>query len=295
MHKSLGFHILNVGTYLMHLLPLRFHYWVSDFVCFWVYSVFRYRRKMVTKNLKNSFPEKNEAEIKSIERKFYHNFTDTFVEILYMAHATHKRDDKHVRVLNREVIDDLNKRGYNILCATGHFGNWEFANLLVESMGMPTYLVYKKINNRFFEEFTFQSRKRMGGYPIEMRKTAKHLMTLSKNGGRFIAYMISDQRPQLKENAHWMTFLNQDSPVLMGVEKIAKKTNSAVVWMETRKVKRGHYEVTFELITDNAAATAESEITECYMRKLETAIRNNPDQWLWTHNRWKHKRVQQNG
>jgi Kdo2-lipid IVA lauroyltransferase/acyltransferase len=287
--KSFGYYILKAVTWPMQLFPLEFHYLVSDFLYFWVYYVFQYRKSVVSKNLRNSFPEKSDAERLKIERSFFHSFTDMFIETLYLTHMNVKKHSKRLRFHNSELLDDLYNRGKSIICITGHFGNWEFAKLFTMHIRHKLYFIYKKLNNKAFDQFYKGIRSSCGAYPLEMRQTYRQLVTDSNNNVPYLAFFIGDQRPMPSEANYWMTFLNQDTAVFLGTEKIAVKTNAAVIWGEIRRVKRGYYEFYFDLITENPAESAEFEITQAYMHRLEKAILERPDHWLWSHNRWKHK------
>jgi Kdo2-lipid IVA lauroyltransferase/acyltransferase len=274
----------------MQLFPLEFHYPLSDFFYFWVYYVFRYRRAVVTENLKNSFPEKSKAERLKIERSFFRGFTDMFIETLYLTHLSVKRHSKRLTFENNEIVNELYEKGKSVICVTGHFGNWEFSHLFTIHSKHKVYFIYKKLNNKVFDQFFKDIRSGAGAHPLEMRQTYRQLVSDAQNNIPYFALFLGDQRPQKSEIKFWMNFLNQDTPILLGTEKIAVKTNAAVVWAEMQKIKRGYYNIKFELITENPSETKEYEITRMHMAKLENAIRERPDHWLWTHKRWKHKR-----
>lgn len=290
MKKSIAYYILLTATWPMQLLPLEFHYLFSDFLYLFVYYVFRYRRKVVRLNLTNSFPEKSLEEIKTIERKFYHNFVDMFIETLYLTHISQKRHSKRLLYENIEIINNLYEQGKSVICVTGHYGNWEFTQLLPVHLKHKVYAVYKKLSVPFFDRFFKDLRSANGAILLEMNKTYKQLISDSNAGIPFFAGFIADQRPLEREIQFWMTFLNQDTPVLMGTEKIAKKTNAAVVWAEMQRIKRGYYKIVFRLLSENPVATNKFEITKLYMCELEKAIKRCPELWLWSHNRWKYKK-----
>ncbi|MDA3929811.1 MAG: lysophospholipid acyltransferase family protein [Prolixibacteraceae bacterium] len=290
MKKSIGYYILMALTWPMQLFPLRFHYVISNCLYLVVYHVFGYRKAVVTENLRNSFPEKNEHELKLIEKKFYHHFVDMFVETLYLTHITKKEHSKRLVYENMELIDDLYAQKKSVICITAHYGNWEFTSLLGVHLKHRLYAIYKKLNNKMFDRFYKDIRGKEGAILLEMRQTFKQLVLDSKNGELFFAGLIADQRPLKNEIQFWMPFLNQDTPMIVGPEKIAKKINAAVVWTELELVKRGYYKLVFKLITDDPKSTQEHEITKVSMKYLEDAIIRCPELWLWSHKRWKHKR-----
>ncbi len=285
-----GYYLLLALTWPMQLFPLEFHYFFSDLLYLCIFRIFKYRVNVAKSNLNLAFPEKSEKERNLILKKFYRNFADIFIETLYFTHINPQKNQKRLKVHHAELLETLFQQKKNIICVAGHFGNWEFVNLYTHQIKYTLYAVYKKLNNRTFDLFFRHSRELMGGIALEMSETPRQLFSDAKSGKLFFAYLIADQRPQKKEQAHWMTFLNQDTPVLTGPEKIARKTNSAVIWIDTFRVKRGYYEIDISLITENPNDNKEFEITEKQMVLLENAIERCPDQWLWTHKRWKHKR-----
>lgn len=102
--------------------------------------------------------------------------------------------------------------------------------------------------------------------------------------------IAGDQTPTKSEINYWTNFLNQETAVFLGAEKIAKALDMPVVFIDIQRIGRMSYEITFKLITDKPKETARFEITEKHVRMLENAIRRHPDNWLWSHRRWKHKR-----
>ncbi|MBN2805267.1 MAG: lysophospholipid acyltransferase family protein [Prolixibacteraceae bacterium] len=290
MKKSIGYYLLHAFTWPMQLFPLEYHYLVSDFLCFFVYRIFRYRLTTVRQNLQKSFPEKSNDELLQIEQKFYHHFVDIFIETLYLTHISQKRHFKRLVFEGDELIEGLYQQGKSVICVTGHYGNWEFSRLFSVKVKHRLYAIYKKLNSPMFDRFFKDIRSKDGANLLEMRQTYKQLVSDSKNGIPYLAVFIADQRPVKSEIQYWMDFLNQDTPVLLGTEKIAKKTNAAVVWAEMQRLKRGYYKLVFRLITDDPASTEPYEITSRYMQELEKAVKRDPEFWLWTHKRWKHQR-----
>ena len=290
MRKSLGYYVLMALTWPMQLFPLEFHYLTSDILYVFVYHLFRYRRNVVSENLKNSLPEKSAKELLRIERKFYQHFVDMFIETLYLTHITQHRHSKRLTYENSSLIDELYLKGKSVICVTGHYGNWEFSRLFSVHVKHKLYAIYKKLNVKMFDRFFKDVRGKDGATLLEMRQTYRQLVSDARNNLSFFAVFIADQRPLEKEIQFWMPFLNQDTPVLLGTEKIAKKTNAAVVWGEMQRIKRGYYKIVFKLLTEEPELTEDYEITQAYMKELEKAIVRCPELWLWTHKRWKHKR-----
>lgn len=276
-------------TWPMQLFPLEFHYRLSDVLYFLIYHVFGYRKNVVASNLRNSFPEKNDQERKDIERKFYRGFTDMFIETLYFTHLNIQKEKHRLKEVGYDKMQEYFDNGINVVIVAGHFGNWEFMQMLAHKSPDFGYFLYKKINNKVFDQFYRELRGR-AARPLEMRQAFRQLMKDTNEGKQFACYFISDQRPIPEEIKHWVTFMNQETPVMLGTERIARKTKSAVFYLELSRIKRGMHQAKFDLIFEHAEETAEFEITDTFMQRLEQSIRNHPDQYLWTHKRWKYKR-----
>lgn len=290
MKKSIGYYLLMAFTWPMQLFPLEFHYIFADILYFIVYHLAGYRKSTVSLNLRNSFPNKSSDELKAIERRFYHHFTDMFIETLYLTHISQKKHAKRLSFENMELIDRLYEEGRNIICVAGHYGNWEFSRLFSVKIKHKLYAIYKKLNSRVFDKFYKDLRGKDGATLLEMKETYKQLVDDAKNGIPYFAVLIADQRPIKQEIQYWMTFLNQETPVLLGPEKIAKKTNAAVVMGEVLRIKRGYYKLVFTEIAEHPQQTKEYEITNKFMHQLESTIKQCPELWLWSHKRWKHKK-----
>jgi KDO2-lipid IV(A) lauroyltransferase len=287
---NIGFYLLRSFTWLVQLLPLRFYFVVSDLVYLVIYYILRYRRKVVTKNLANSFPDKSEEERALIARKFYRHLCDTIFEIFYFDRISEKEGRKCVTCKNPELLNEYLDQGRQVLAFCGHYNNWELNCNLPLYTRHRVYAVYKKIKNPSFERFYCHLRGRFGVVPLERADTFKQLYRDHHDGVPSMSALLSDQTPRKFEIQHWITFLNQDTPVLLGTEKIAHKLDAVVLFLYLRKVKRGQYESEFGLVTDQARQCAPFEITDRCNSLLEQQIILQPEFWLWSHKRWKHKR-----
>jgi Kdo2-lipid IVA lauroyltransferase/acyltransferase len=289
MKKAFGYYILILITWPMQFFPLGFHYLFADVLFFLFYRVAGYRKKVVNENLRNAFPEKTQTERDEIERKFYHHFIDMFIETLYFTHANQRKASKRLVFENLELIYDQYAKGKNVIFILGHLGNWEFFQLVREEVKSPKFFVYKKLGSKAFDQYYKLLRSR-AAQPLEMGETYRKLFEACRKGEQFTAFFISDQRPLRTELFYWLTFLNQDTPVLTGTEKIARKMNASVIYLEFSEIKRGYQKARLELISDDVSNTAEHEITNLFFEKLEKSIRQYPHQYFWTHKRWKYKK-----
>ncbi|MCE5348076.1 MAG: lysophospholipid acyltransferase family protein [Bacteroidales bacterium] len=281
-------------TWILSLLPLRIMYIVSDFIYLLLYYFPSYRRKITAENLKNSFPEKNEKELKCIEKKFYHHLADLFIEDFKLIHMSSAQLEKRCVFTNTEIIHKLFDENRDVAAIMGHYGNWEWLVTLPMHSKYKFISIYKPIQNKLFDRFMNNVRTRYGMHTTPMSHIIKQIINDRNNNIRTFSSFISDQSPVKEDIKYRMPFLNQDTPVYLGAEKIALKYDMAVVFINVQKVKRGYYTATIELLFDHTKGLPEHLITETHVKRLEEIIREKPEYWLWSHRRWKHKRQVEN-
>jgi len=277
------------------LIPLCVQYYFSDILLYpLVYHVAGYRVKVVRKNLKNSFPDKSDKDLKTIEKRFYHHFCDCFFESVHILSMSKKESTKRLKMVNSEVVTDFSKSGKDVILLLGHYGNWEFQNFVVHYIAERNQVavsVYMPLKNKAFDYLYLKIRTRFNVIMVTKKGIYHTMLRLRKEGKSSAFGMISDQSPAKADLNYWTKFLNQDSAIITGPERLAKQLNLAVVYLDVTKLSRGYYKTEYILITDNPQATAPNEITEQYARCMEKTILKDPAYWLWTHKRWKHKRI----
>lgn len=295
MMDALGYYLFYCFNWLVTLLPLPVLYVFSDIVFLLFYYFPGYRRDVVSANLRNSFPEKSPAELKSIEKKFYHHLCDIFIETFKITHLSDKEIMRRYRVRNPEEFERLYALNKDIVAVLGHYNNWEWLLTLPAWTRYNTVSIYKPLQNKYFDRHMIKIRSRSGMVVTPMSHIVREIITYRKAGRRSLYAFITDQIPPKGDIKYWTTFLNQDTAVYLGAEKIASKYDMAVVFFNISKIKRGCYELTLETLFDNTADLPEHQITEAHVKKLEEVIRANPQYWMWSHRRWKHKREPVNG
>jgi Kdo2-lipid IVA lauroyltransferase/acyltransferase len=288
--RYIFFHILYGFSWLLSHLPLRILYGLSDIVFLFVYYIFPYRKKLVFKNLRNSFPHWSEKEVTRTAKCFYHFFCDFFLESALFVFMKEKELLERFTYTNPELLNDLYDRGKSIILVFGHYGNWEWSATLPKFMKHTGLGVYKPLHISYIDRIFLNSRERFGVVAVPSDRIARELMEYREKKILTLSYFLADQRPLLKHIQYWTTLLNQDTPFVLGPEKLAKKMDFAVVYFKTKRIKRGYYESSFTLITDKPGETGENEITEKFLKLLEAHILEEPAFWLWTHNRWKHSK-----
>ncbi len=287
---NLGYYFLWGITCLMHLFPLRAHYVVADIIYLSLYYVAGYRKKIVFENLTNAFPEKPATEIKAIARKFYRHLSDMSIETLYFAHIPKKEVLKRIRFKNIEEVNQYHKNGQSCVGVLAHYANWEWLCAFTIHSPYTYYHFYKPLHSKTWNRFLFKMRTRWGALLTHKDKAYRLLIGDHLQGKINCSGFVSDQTPKDTEIQYRTTFLNQDTPVFLGAEKVAKKTNSPVIFCHLDKVKRGYYEVKITTLIKEPVATEPFEITETHTRFLEKIIQQRPELWLWSHRRWKYKK-----
>ena len=286
--NALLFYLLYPLIWVLTLLPLWIQYLFSDLLFALNFLFIGYRRKVVYLNLRNSFPEKSNNEIRTIARKFYRHLFDLMIESIALIHMSPERILKHMRFKNPEVIEDLYKKNKSVILVSGHYGNWEWLISLQMLVSHKTLAIYKQLNNKYFDRMFTNMRSQYGMTPVKMNSILRELINREQKNELTLTYSLGDQRPLFRHIQYWTRFLNQDTPVYLGTEKIARKKDLAVVFLKMRKIRRGIYETVFIPLFENSRETKEHEITDKYLSVLEKTIIERPEFWLWTHKRWKH-------
>ncbi len=269
------------------LLPKGVLYVISDILAFCLRKVFKYRRKLVETNLSISFPEKDQSWIREHTRLFYRNLADVIVESIQAFTMNEKQGDNRIKILNPEVLQASFDKGKSVIITGGHYVSWESTTFIANRIPHDLYALYKPLKNKFMEGKVKNSREALGTHMIAMTKY-RHYM--EETGVKPRAYVFGiDQSPR-KNRGLWMDFLNRDSLVFTGPERLSKEFDLDIVAGRIERVRRGEYEVTFKLLFDKPKATQENEITITTNKDLEQQILQNPANWLWSHNRWKQSR-----
>jgi len=267
-------------------LPLWILYRFSDLLYLLLISVVPYRRKVIDSNLRNSFPEKSEREIKQLRRKFYRHFSDIVIEGVKNLSISKKELLSRISVVNPELMDRLYQQNKSLLLVSGHYNNWEWM-ITAQSMlfqhkamgiGMP-------MSSKFWDKKVTTQRERFG---MNVIHSANYREEIEARTNEAIAILtLADQSPGDSRKSYWMNFLNRPTAVLFGAEQMANEYDLAVVFFAIHKIKRGVYSIELKLITDEPRKLSWGEITKTHTRLLEENIRRNPEQWIWSHKRWK--------
>lgn len=281
---------------ILSLLPLPILHGVARVLYFIAYYIVGYRRKVTRDNMAKAFPEKSEAELLSLEKKFYKYFTDYIVETIKLLHISDAEMRRRMEFVNVELINQYTQQGRSVMLLLGHYGNWEWVTSIKLWCEKADELVigqiYSPLHNSWFDRFFLRLRSRFGTVGIPYNSTLRELVRYQRQGIATLIGFISDQSPSWNSIHHYTSFMGRDTAVITGFETIAKKLDMAVVYLDVELIKRGYYKATFRLIEDKPAQCADFDITDRYIVALEKTIHRNPHAWLWTHRRWKYQRPQ---
>ena len=267
-------------------LPLWILYRFSDLLYLLLISVVPYRRKVIDSNLKNSFPEKSEREIKQLRRKFYRHFSDIVIEGVKNLSISKKELLSRISVVNPELMDRLYQQNKSVLLVSGHYNNWEWL-ITAQSMLFPHKAmgIGMPMSSKFWDKKVTTQRERFG---MKVIHSANYRAEIEARTNEAIAVLtLADQSPGDSRKSYWMNFLNRPTAVLFGAEQMANEYDFTVVFFVVRKMKRGFYAVELKLISDQARTSDWGQITEAHTQLLEQVIRKTPEQWIWSHKRWK--------
>ena len=288
MHKLI-FYLAYPIIWLFSKLPFRVLYVISDVIYLLFFYIIGYRKKVVLNNLKLVYPTKSDKELKQIQKRFFRHFVDTLIEGIKAITISEASIKKRYTYKNIEAINKLYNEGKSIILVGAHYGNWEWVVGMPLHTKIDCYTSYTKIQNKNFENLIKDSRSKFGMKCLKSTEIIKGIVKNVKQQKQGLYLLVSDQSPQIQKNQYWTEFLNVKVPIFSGAEMISKKFDFAVVNMNTTKVKRGYYETDFKLISDSPKELAKNEITDTYLRLTEEHIYKEPNYYLWSHKRFKHK------
>jgi KDO2-lipid IV(A) lauroyltransferase len=280
------YYIVFGFLYLISLLPFFILYGIADFFFLIIYYVFGYRRSVVMENLRQSFPEKTEPELRLIAMKFYRNFIDNWIETIKLLSVS-KRSLKKRITGNFGIFHQLYSTGKSVQVNLGHFFNWEIMTLITGINQPYTFLtVYYPQSSKIMNRLIIYVRSRWGNPQLPSTEMARAIIPWRKK--QYLLALGADQSPAGTENVYWLYFMNRPAPFVKGPEKFARGQNIPVVMLTTTRPKRGHYHFEYFLLSEDPKSLLEGELIRRYVQHLEENIRLQPEIYLWSHKRWKH-------
>jgi len=286
--QKIGYILFRFLIFKLKITPFWLIYIFSDILAFILYHLIGYRKKIVFENLKNSFPEKSEKQIIEIAKKFYKHLIDITLESLKGFTYPIEKLIKRCYIIDDKIYKNYFNNNQSIIAALGHYGNWEWSNIVTSKfLKHLTVVLYKPLSNKYIDAYIKKSRSINKSNLVPITLTKKAFVNDLNNP--FCVYMVADQNPFKRNSALWINFLNQKTACLAGVENYAKIFNLPVIFVNIKKVKRGCYETVTSVICENPKESPKGEITKLYMKKLEETIIEAPEFYLWSHRRWKIK------
>ena len=275
--------------WLLSLLPMRILYLLSDFLYLIFFYLIGYRKKVVLENLQLAFPNKELNELRAIQKKFFKHFTDIFIESIKAFTISQKTLTKRYKFTNPELIDELYDKGRSIAFMGAHQANWEWSISIPLFVKIKCFGAYTRIGNTYFDKTVKDSRTKFGFIGYKTTETIKSISRNFDEGIQGLYLLLSDQSPQIHKTHYWREFMGVKVPIHTGAEMIAKKFDMAVVNYSVKKIKRGYFEITFETITEHPNEYKDYEITDKYLAITERNIYDQPEYYLWSHKRFKHR------
>ena len=270
-------------------LPMRILYLKSNIIYLFMFYITGYRKKVVLENLKLSFPKKTEAELRIISKKFFKHFIDLIMESVKAFSISKKQLSKRYTYKNPELVNAFVKEGRNIALVGAHQANWEWSFGISMVLDIDVYGAYTKLNNKYFEKWVRKSREKFGVIGYKTSDTVRGIQKNMNDNKQGAYILLSDQSPQPHKTFYWREFFNIKVPVHTGAEMLSKKFDLVVINYVTRKIKRGYYETEFQLITDTPKEFDDYQLTDKYTKLTEENIKVQPEFYLWSHRRFKHR------
>lgn len=287
--QLLAYILIYPFFWLVSILPFRILYAFSDLIYLFIYRIFGYRKKVVQDNLKLVFPEKSSKEISTITKKFYHHLCDMIVEAMKSMTISEAEMKKRYTFTNIELLKKLEDQNRSVIIMCGHYASWEWIFILQTYVSHKGFAVYKRLNNKYFDRLIKRIRAKYNSHLITTKETITTLKASHAKNELTITGFVADQSPKLNKAHHWNSFMGVTVPIHTGAEMLAKELNQAVVFFDVRKMKRGYYQTTFKTIAEHPKEFKNYEITDIFKSFIEEQIKEQPEYYLWTHKRWKHR------
>ena len=282
------YYLLLAIFYPLSLLPLPLLYGLSDFAYLIIFHGMGYRKEVVRSNLQHAFPAKSEAEIEQIMRRFYRSFCDQWIETVKLLTISRASLDRRMQG-NWEVLKSVAAEGRNAYMLIGHTFNWEWANAAVAMHAPQLYAcVYLPPSSAAFDRLMLRIRTRTGAVMISMKGLVAGFKQLQK--GQYALSLAADQNPAVVEVADWIPFMHREAPFFRGPDQMPRRAKAAVLLASILKMRRGYYKLTLDLITTDASQMEQGEVLRKYVANIERQLEIQPENYLWSHRRWKHKR-----
>lgn len=282
--------LLYPFLWIVSILPFPLLYALSDVIYFIVYHLIGYRKTTVRSNIAMALPQLSDKERLVIEKKSYHHLCDMFLEMAKTMTISKKEINKRFVYTNMQVYLDLEKEGKSIALMCAHYASYEWVLTMNYHSTFRGYGIYKKIANPYFDKLVKDIRARFKAYLVTTKETAATIEKNSKEGILGVFGFASDQTPRRSNRMYWYHFMGIETPIHIGAEMLAKRFDMNVIYLNVKKVKRGYYEASFEVLSKDVKSIPDYKLSEAFMDRVEQQVLEAPEYYLWTHKRWKHQK-----
>ncbi|WP_188440907.1 lysophospholipid acyltransferase family protein [Planktosalinus lacus] len=288
--QLLAYIIFYPLLWFISILPFRLLYVLSDFIYILIYHIIGYRKKTVRSNIALVLPHLSKKERLSIEKKSYKHLCDMFLEMIKTMNLSQKEIERRFTFSNLDVYLDLEKKGKSIAVLIAHYASYEWVISMNRVISFDGFAIYKKLRNPYFDKLIKDIRSKFKAYLINTKETID-VMKKNDEEGRLCVYgFASDQSPKAAKAYHWAPFMGHKVPIHTGAEMLSKRFDMNVIYLKVKKIKRGFYEATFEVLSEDVRSVPDYQISDMFIKRVEEQIRESPEFYLWTHKRWKHKK-----
>lgn len=287
--QYLAFLLIYGFLWCISKLPFPILYFISDIVYFLLYKVIGYRVKTVRNNIKITLTHLSEKEQLEIEKKFYKQFCDMFLEMIKTLTISEDEMKRRYTFSNIELVKAYEKKNKSIVLMTPHYASWEWVIIFGKHIDYKGFGIYKKLKNKHFDKLVRDIRSKFDAELIATKDTIRTIKHNQEQGIHGIYLFLSDQTPLLRKGQHWEKFMGIEVPVHMGAENLSRDCNMNILYLHVDKVKRGYYNAKFIEITDDIHNEEKYEPTKKFLKLVEDQIYAKPEYYFWTHKRWKHK------
>lgn len=288
--QFIAFILLYPLLWLISILPFRLLYIVSDLVYVLIYYLIGYRRKIVRQNIALALPHLSKKEQLRVEKESYRHLCDMFLEMIKTMTISEQEMNKRFVFTNLDLYLQMEKKQKSIALLCAHYASYEWVISMNKHIDFEGFAIYKKIANKYFDKLVRDIRSKFKATLISTGQTISVIEKNYKTKHLGVYGFASDQSPQLSKTHHWGTYMGIETPVHTGAEMLAKRYDMNVIFLKVKKIKRGHYEATFEHLFDNPKEVPNYQISDEFLRRVEQQILEAPEYYLWTHKRWKHKK-----
>ena len=272
---------------LISWMPFGILYLLSDILYYLLYHVAGYRKNVVRKNIKLSGLVKTKKEALAIERKFYRYLCDLFLEMIKVKGMSKNDMMRRCKLTNPSILKDFARMNKSVFVMAGHYGNFEWLLSLGHHTPHTAHGIYAPLQNPYFDKYLKKVRSLHGSFLISRKKFREQFTNMQHRKELTVIGFAADQSPQDKKKNYFRNFFGHEVPVFTGAERLGKTFDVPILMAKVRRIKRGYYETTLNLLAENPRTLPDYAITDFFYEQLETLIKEDPSLYFWSHNRFK--------